>query len=68
MHKLTPHDERRVAVRAGCDPRTVRARVRNLALPETERTRQDCTVVARVDEALRAEGLRTAGTSQVPQV
>jgi hypothetical protein len=23
--KLTPHDERRVAVAAGCDPRTVRA-------------------------------------------
>ena len=56
MQKLTPHEERRVAVRAGCDPRTVRAYLRNLSLPPGDR-RQDSTVAARVEEALRAEGV-----------
>lgn len=61
--KLTPHDERRIAVRAGCDPRTVRTRVRNLALGAAERSPQDSTVEARIDEALRAEALRAEGLS-----
>lgn len=55
MQKLTPHDERRVAVRAGCDPRTVRAYLRNLTLPPGDR-RQDSTVAARIADALRVEG------------
>jgi hypothetical protein len=53
---LTPHQERCVAVRAGCDPRTVRIRLTNLARPKDERRRQDSTIEARVDDALRAEG------------
>lgn len=55
MTKLTPHEERCVAVRAGCDPRTVRAYIRNLDLPPGER-RQDSTVAARIADAIRAEG------------
>lgn len=51
---LTPHDERRVAVRAGCDPRSVRAFLRG--------RRQRSTVVARIQEALQALGFD--GTSQ----
>lgn len=43
--KLTPHDERRVAVVAGCDPRTVRAFL--------EGRPQRSTIAARVSEALR---------------
>ena len=41
---LNPHDERRVAVLAGCDPRTVRAFLRGAT--------QRSTVVARINEAL----------------
>ena len=44
--KLTPHDERAVAVRAGCDPRTVRAYMEGRAVRST--------VASRVAEALRA--------------
>jgi hypothetical protein len=47
--KLTPHEERRVAVAAGCDPRTVRAYLAGKS--------QRSTVAARVNEALRAMGL-----------
>lgn len=42
--KLTPHDERRVAVAAGCDPRTVRNYL------EGRPTRS--TTIARIREAL----------------
>ncbi len=45
---LSPHDERRVAVAAGCDPRRVRAYLRG------EPTRS--TTAARVAEALRSLG------------
>ena len=47
--KLTPHEERRIAVAAGCDPRTVRAYLAGKP--------QRSTVAARVNEALRAMGL-----------
>jgi hypothetical protein len=43
--KLTPHEERAVAVRAGCDPRSVRAFL--------EGRSQRSTVAARIAEALR---------------
>jgi hypothetical protein len=46
--RLNPHDERRVAVVAGCDPRSVRARLAG--------RRQHSTIAARVDDALRALG------------
>ncbi len=47
---LTPHDERRVAVAAGCDPRSVRAYLR--------RARTRSTTAARIAEALRTLGFR----------
>jgi DNA-binding LacI/PurR family transcriptional regulator len=47
--KLNPHDERRVAVKAGCDPRTVRAYLAGKSVRST--------VAARVSEALRDLGL-----------
>jgi hypothetical protein len=47
--KLTPHDERRVAVAAACDPRSVRARLAGRP--------QRSTTAARIDEALEALGL-----------
>ena len=34
--KLTPHDQRRVAVVAGCDPRTVRARLEGRGSEDAE--------------------------------
>ena len=37
--KLTPHDERRVAVAAGCDPRTVRAYLAGRATHSTTAAR-----------------------------
>ena len=46
--RLTPHEERVVSVRAGCDPRTVRAYLRGAA--------QRSTVAARISDALRALG------------
>lgn len=49
---LTPHELRRVAVVAGCDPRTVRSRL--------EGRRQPSTMAARIDEALRSLGLPLA--------
>lgn len=50
MHdgRLSPHEERAVAVRAGVDPRTVRAYLAGRS--------QRSTVAARVAEALRAMG------------
>lgn len=50
--KLNPHDERRVAVVAGCDPRRVRAYLRG------DRTRS--TTAARIAEALRMLGIHAA--------
>lgn len=47
--KLNPHDERRVAVAAGCDPRSVRAYL-------AERF-QTSTLAARVSAALAQLGL-----------
>jgi hypothetical protein len=44
-HVLSPHDERAVAVRAGCDPRTVRAYLTG--------RRQRSTLGARISAALR---------------
>lgn len=49
MQTLTPHDERRVAVHAGCDPRTVRAFLAGRSVRST--------VAARVRDALAACGL-----------
>ncbi len=46
--QLTPHELRAVAVRAGVDPRTVSARLAGRP--------QHSTVVARIDEALKALG------------
>lgn len=46
--RLTAHDERRVAVAAGCDPRTVRAYLRG------DPTRS--TTAARIADALRELG------------
>lgn len=43
--KLTPHEERRVAVTAGCDPRTVRAYLEGRPMRST--------TAARIAEALR---------------
>jgi hypothetical protein len=42
--KLSPHEERVVGVYAGCDPRTVRARLAGKP--------QHSTVAARIDRAL----------------
>jgi hypothetical protein len=44
-HALSPHDERTVAVRAGCDPRTVRAYLAG--------RRASSTLAARISAALR---------------
>lgn len=52
--KLTPHEERRVAVEAMVDPRTVRTRVKNLQLPVRLRRAQSSTTAARIDKALRS--------------
>jgi hypothetical protein len=60
---LTPHNERCVAVKASVHPRTVRMRLRNLALPVKERSPQDSTTEARVDRALRDLGFWPATTS-----
>lgn len=49
---MSPHDERRVAVVAGCDPRTVRAFLRGA---ETR-----STTAARIAEALRSLGFEPA--------
>jgi hypothetical protein len=46
---LTPHDERVVAARACCDPRSVRARL--------EGRKQRSTIAARIDQALRELGI-----------
>lgn len=46
--KLTPHQEREVAVAAGCDPRTVRAHLAGKS--------QRSTVAARVERALKECG------------
>lgn len=52
MPVLTPHDERRVAVAAGCDPRRVRAYLRG------DPTRS--TTAARIADALRSLGFQAA--------
>jgi hypothetical protein len=51
--KLTPHEERAVAVRAGCDPRSVRSHI--------DGKPQRSTVAARIAEALRALGFTAEG-------
>jgi hypothetical protein len=52
---LTPHDERRVAVQAGCDPRTVRAYLAGRSVRST--------VASRVRGALEALGMPGRGSS-----
>lgn len=52
---LTPHDERRAAVAAGCDPRTIRA-----FFDPVRRPRMRSTVAARIGDTLRALGLGPA--------
>jgi hypothetical protein len=49
VHNLTPHEARVIAVRAGCDPRTVIARF-------TGKKNQPSTVVARIDAAAKELG------------
>ena len=51
--RLNPHDERAVAVRAGCDPRSVRAYL--------DGKPQRSTVAARIAEALQALGFGVKG-------
>lgn len=46
---LNPHELRKIAVAAGCDPRSVRARL--------EGRSQHSTMAARIDDALRSFGL-----------
>lgn len=50
--KLSPHDERKVAVVAGCDPRTVRAYLAGKP--------QRSTVASRVKDALDSLGFAKA--------
>lgn len=47
---LTPHQARLIAVRAGCDPRTVIARFQH-------KKNQVSTVVARIDAAIHDLGI-----------
>jgi len=60
--RLSPHDERRVAVVAAVDPRTVRSYLAGRS--------QHSTVVARVESALRELGLaippEPSGTNPPP--
>lgn len=57
-HKLTPHDECRVAVAAGCDPRTVRSVIAGKPAHST--------TTARVHEALRSLGLAKTNDAKPP--
>ena len=57
-HKLTPHDERRVAVAAGCDPRTVRSVIAGKPAHST--------TTARVHEALCSLGLAKTNDAKPP--
>lgn len=50
MRQLSPHEERRIAVSAGCDPRTVRSYLRGAP------TRS--TTAARIADALRTLGIQ----------
>lgn len=62
-HRLTPHDERRVAVAAGCDPRTVRSVLAG--------AKAHSTTTARVLEAMRSLGLaddEIRGVSPEPEI
>ena len=54
--KMTPHEERQVAVAAGCDPRTVRAYL--AGRPQTS------TTAARVREALAVLAPRAARSTR----
>jgi hypothetical protein len=56
--KLTPHEERAVAVKAGTDPRTVRKFIAGGSMRST--------TSARVAEALRDLHLRAAPLSEPP--
>lgn len=53
--KLTPHDERRVAVAAGCDPRTVRAYLEGRPMRSTTAAR-----IREVMKDLDLDGRETA--------
>ncbi len=57
--RLTPHDERRVAVAAGCDPRTIRA-----YLDPARRSRIRSPLAGRIGETLRALGLAPAADAR----
>jgi hypothetical protein len=57
--KMTPHQERVVAVAAGCDPRCVRAFIAGRPVRST--------TAARVERALRELGLSAQVASQPPQ-
>lgn len=56
--KLTPHDERRVAVAAGCDPRTVRAYLEGRPMRST--------TAARIRDALKDLDLSGPATAPDP--
>ncbi len=60
--RLTAHDERRAAVAAGCDPRTIRA-----YLDPARRGRMRSTTAGRISEALRALGLDPATSAPNPR-
>jgi hypothetical protein len=52
---MTPHDERRAAVAAGCDPRTIRA-----YFDPARRPLMRSTMAGRIQETLRTLGLLAA--------
>lgn len=58
--RLSAHDERRAAVAAGCDPRTIRAYMN----PE-RRAKMRSTTAGRIGETLRALGLIEQGKGSV---
>jgi hypothetical protein len=58
VYPLSAHDERRAAVAAGCDPRTIRA-----WSDPSRRTRMRSTTRGRIGEVLRELGLDTARTA-----
>ena len=54
--KLTPHEERVIAVKAGCDPRTVRRMLRGQLVRSTVRSRIEQALRDRSVTRKRAEG------------
>lgn len=61
-YPLSPHDERRAAVAAGCDPRTIRA-----YLNPARRAGMHSTTRARIAETLRSLGLAPSATNPDPE-